>query len=58
MDVFNKNINNEKKKIKRYKKLYRTGEDIDMLRENNYERSKKRNEYGDLNICDKNIDGA
>lgn len=58
MDVFNKNINNEKKKIKRYKNLYRTGEDIDMLRENNYERSKKRNEYGDLNICDKNIDGA
>jgi len=58
MDVFNKNINNEKKKIRRYKNLYRTGEDIDMLRENNYERSKIRNEYGDLNICDKNIDGA
>jgi hypothetical protein len=43
----------------RYKNRYKTGEDIDMLRENNYERSRKKNEYGSTdNICDKSIDGA
>lgn len=43
----------------RYKNRYKTGEDIDMLRENNYERSRNKNEYGSTdNICDKSIDGA
>ena len=43
----------------RYTNRYKTGEDIDMLRENNYERSRKKNEYGSTdNICDKSIDGA
>lgn len=39
-----------------YKNEYRTGEDIDMLRENNYER--KNNSDSQDNVCDKSIDGA
>ncbi len=41
----------------RYKNRYKTGEDIDMLRENNYERSRERTQYEE-NVCDKSIDGA
>lgn len=36
----------------KYKNKYRTGEDIDMLREKNRTRSSERN------ICDTHIDGA
>jgi len=50
-------MSNEKKNYTNpYKNKYRTGEDIDMLRENNYER--KNYQYRERNICDTHEDGA
>ena len=50
-------MNPERKEYKNtYKNRYRTGEDIDMLRENNYER--RRSGYRQENICDTHEDGA
>lgn len=45
------------KKRNRYNRPYRTGEDIDMLRENNSE--KEESDYIDNDsVCDRNVDGA
>ena len=45
------------KKNSTNKNKYKTGEDIDMLRENNYERNQDETSF-DYNVCDKSEDGA
>ena len=52
--MWNKESSMEERPRRKRRSRYFTGEDIDMLREREYERKRDKHK----NICDTNIDGA